>query len=181
MKGDEELMLAAVLGSPEDDSIRLAYADAVQENGDEERAAMIRSRLPCMVCRTTGHTDPPFVGTSTPGGEPIDYDRSPCSWCAAKGWLPFCQYEGCRNAGRLRVIEGWARDPEPDEPDVEEWFCGEHAAEAGYCPSCGSFWGGVDSFERRGICDHCREPDEPAYDDGWDHDFSDLRDEGYDV
>lgn len=154
MKSDEELMRAAVLDHPEDDTIRLAYADVVQER-DEQLAALIRSRLPCMVCHTTGYIDPPFVGTSTPGGEPIDYDGYECGACIKQGWVPFCQHEGCRSAGRLCVMQGWPRITGPDDPDIEEWFCREHAAAHGYCPCCGSFNAGIDSFERSGICDHC--------------------------
>lgn len=39
----------------------------------------------------------------------------------------------------------------------DDWYCHKHAHSAGYCWSCGQFWGGIESFEFRanGLCDHC--------------------------
>ncbi len=51
-----------------------------------------------------------------------------------------------------------------EEP--HEYLCGKHQFEAGYCPGCGLFWGGVESFEfsDHHLCENCeselREEDE---------------------
>ncbi len=38
-------LLAAILANPDDDNVRLVYADWLQENGDEARAEYIRLRI----------------------------------------------------------------------------------------------------------------------------------------
>ena len=42
-----------------------------------------------------------------------------------------------------------------EEPD--EYFCGKHQFEQGYCPGCGLFYGGIESFEfsDHHLCDNC--------------------------
>jgi hypothetical protein len=71
--------------------------------------------------------------------------------------------------GRTATRLGYYREEKPDEV-----LCGEHASEAGYCRSCGDFWGGIESFEfhHPGLCDHCAT-------DGQDLDF-DEEDDYYD-
>jgi hypothetical protein len=55
--------------------------------------------------------------------------------------------------------------------------CWGHARKHGFCPGCGGFWGGVESFEMGlygDYCDECgRNPDIVGYqpdddEDGWD-------------
>lgn len=42
MPPGHEPFLRAICDNPEDDTVRLAYADWLDENGDPERAALIR-------------------------------------------------------------------------------------------------------------------------------------------
>lgn len=42
---DHDILMAAILATPEDDAPRLAYADWLDENGQEERAAFIRVQV----------------------------------------------------------------------------------------------------------------------------------------
>lgn len=45
----------------------------------------------------------------------------------------------------------------PDLDTPHEWFCPTHAAENGYCASCGIFSSGIESFDflHPGYCDNC--------------------------
>lgn len=60
-----------------------------------------------------------------------------------------CQHDGCENTA-MRCCNFVEEDTWDDE-----WFCGEHAAQHGYCGSCGDFWGGICSFEASGYCEQC--------------------------
>ena len=42
---DREALFRAILDNPDDDTLRLIYADAVEEGGDERRAAFIRTQV----------------------------------------------------------------------------------------------------------------------------------------
>lgn len=42
---EESAFLAAILTEPEDDTVRLVYADWLQEHGDDARAASIRDSV----------------------------------------------------------------------------------------------------------------------------------------
>ena len=57
--------------------------------------------------------------------------------------------------------EPYGRDRKPDEV-----LCGPCAGAAGYCRSCGEFWGGISSFEflHPGLCDHCQSQIEADFD-----------------
>lgn len=66
----------------------------------------------------------------------------------------------------------------PDDGDQASCaYCPGHAFDAGFCKSCGQFWGGIESFEflNGGYCDECKsemehndalDTDEP--DEDWD-------------
>ena len=45
MRPQEQALLQAVLDDPEDDGIRLIYADWLEEHGRAERAAFIRAQI----------------------------------------------------------------------------------------------------------------------------------------
>ncbi len=45
MTGDERALLAAVVADPADDTVRLAYADCIEERGDAARAEFIRAQV----------------------------------------------------------------------------------------------------------------------------------------
>lgn len=75
---------------------------------------------------------------------------------------PYCQHEGCREKGHPCYL------PMSDQPD--ELLCWHHSRQAGYCPSCGLFWAGVDSFDfsQSEVCENCRHEfinDSGEYDD----------------
>src|SRR4051812_28928955 len=42
---DREALYRAILANPDDDTLRLIYADALEEDGDGERAAFIRNHV----------------------------------------------------------------------------------------------------------------------------------------
>ncbi len=48
---DEQALLRAIADNPAEDSVRLVYADCVQERGDDERAELIR--VQCEIARIT--------------------------------------------------------------------------------------------------------------------------------
>lgn len=170
---DLEALLKAVVDNPGDDTPRLVLADKVHDGGDEELATYLRGAVAVCSCvwfdaDTESHRYQPD-----------------CSFCSGRKFVPRCQHEGCRNGGRLCVLEGWERDPGPDDKDTEEYFCGAHAVLNGYCPACGSFWGGVNSFELNGICDHCADQFDADYEeerewedeqrDEWDDELTDQQ------
>lgn len=60
-----------------------------------------------------------------------------------------CMEEGCTNDGLECML------PDGDEPYT---YCMDHAGPNGFCKMCGSFWGGIESFEfiHPNICDDCQ-------------------------
>ena len=83
-----------------------------------------------------------------------------------------CQHEGCEHEGEECTIKD-----DKGEDVVDGHYCSEHSALHGFCPCCGAYWGGICSFEERGICDYCFD-DLQEEDDEWD-DFAhaDIDDE----
>lgn len=64
------------------------------------------------------------------------------------------QKTGCQNKGIKCLIPGALIDGE----DEKMRYCSEHAAENGFCYSCGIFCAGIESFDfgrYRGLCDNC--------------------------
>lgn len=81
-----------------------------------------------------------------------------------------CEHDGCTDDGfECRLL---ATNDVPDEI-----LCPKHAADAGYCPTCGTFWAGVDDWAFqlfRGICENCRvefEQIDDCDDDAWSPDL----------
>lgn len=72
-----------------------------------------------------------------------------------------CGHEGCdRDAIACWLPRyGYLDDqPENDPEEPDDWYCPEHAALHGYCRCCGTFEGGIESFEfgrHAGYCDVC--------------------------
>lgn len=96
------------------------------------------------------------------------------AYCAfLKNLYPRCQEEGCKNHGKPYILRGYYLD---DEPDSIYWYCWEHAKPNGFCPGCGEFWGGTESFDfGPGYCSNCApEFEEDYYDE-------DAEDWGYDL
>jgi hypothetical protein len=61
-----------------------------------------------------------------------------------------CERETCTREG----IDCYLPDDGPERPYVV--LCDEHAFAAGFCKLCGSFWGGIESFEfGPGYCENC--------------------------
>ena len=60
----------------------------------------------------------------------------------------------CKHEGNPCWLEGWNPEKGPDD-----YYCSKHAFEVGYCPGCGLFWGGVESFEfsDHHLCDNCED------------------------
>lgn len=73
-----------------------------------------------------------------------------------------CDVQGCTEQGYPCVLYV----PEENE-EHQETLCGTHALEHGYCPGCGNFWAGVESFDfGPGLCENCRhDDDEPPPDE----------------
>src|SRR5215471_219969 len=98
---DLALLLQAVLADPDDDAVRLAYADLLEEDGRRQAAELIR--VQCEMARPDpcglpakciwGPAEPPFGLTQS---------------------KPFCGKMECMVRSRLRVRErallGWAGD-----------------------------------------------------------------------
>lgn len=83
---DLDALLKAILANPEDDTVRLVYADALEENGQAERAEFIRLQIKlaagCPVCDGTGRNvmspcncsllrtrEQELIMATSPGGE----------------------------------------------------------------------------------------------------------------
>ena len=80
-----------------------------------------------------------------------------------------CEHEGCDSTD---IIECYLPDGEFHA------YCFVHAGPAGFCQYCGSFWGGVESFEfiHPNVCDDCQTEMElnDVYDADDDLDDSDI-------
>lgn len=68
---------------------------------------------------------------------------------------PTCETEGCQEEGNPCWLPG---NYDADHPDF--WHCGKHMHQEGFCWGCGTFWGGVESFDfgagaRTGLCENC--------------------------
>lgn len=68
-----------------------------------------------------------------------------------------CNHPDCES---MDVTECFLPDNQSGNPD--EYYCSEHSQEHGYCYGCGSFWGGVESFDFasclggiQGLCENC--------------------------
>lgn len=66
-----------------------------------------------------------------------------------------CEHEGCFKDGSVECHV-------PAEQDIEliEHLCPDCAYGYGYCSLCGSFWGGIESFDFNNpshLCEHCQE------------------------
>lgn len=83
------------------------------------------------------------------------YDPKPVSVA------PRCAREGCDGPAFPCYLDD---DLLADPQRVTEHLCPLCAHEAGYCPGCGRFWAGVESFDFSGLCDDCRA--EAADDEG---------------
>lgn len=80
-----------------------------------------------------------------------------------------CQHPGCTKEGIPCLLQWWDETP-------EEYFCSKHAFKHGYCPGCGVFWAGVESFDfgSSGLCEQCLDQiraDTGYYDEEDDFDF----------
>jgi len=77
-----------------------------------------------------------------------------------------CWQLGCQNKGIKCVILGALID---QDENVKNRYCSEHAAENGFCYSCGIFCAGIESFDfgrYHGLCDNYA--DEVRANDAWD-------------
>jgi uncharacterized protein (TIGR02996 family) len=93
-------MLAAVLADPEDDTVRLAYADWLDENGGMEECTRCRDR------RVVG-----WDYVNGIGKPPKEY---PCPECTVPGYEP--KPDGCRELGEfIRLQCKLARNPQVTE------------------------------------------------------------------
>lgn len=86
-----------------------------------------------------------------------------------------CQHEGCTEMGNPCWLPEYDKpEGHGDEPDM--WYCDAHMHGAGFCRGCGTFWGGVESFDfGSGFCEHC----ETEFDDDYDDDYYDDFDYDY--
>lgn len=96
--------------------------------------------------------------------------------------IQVCQHEGCQNTDVTSCSLDW------NDENVEiYYYCSEHAKIEGFCPSCGYFWAGIESFDFNlngmGVCDNCAdeiraETDDYDYDDYY-GDYDDYDEEDY--
>lgn len=92
-----------------------------------------------------------------------------------------CQTEGCEET---EIVHCWVHDLE-----LDMWhhctYCTEHCHENGFCYCCGSFWGGIESFDFMNpskLCEHCLdqiESDLGDCDEGYDEYCNDYDDDPY--
>lgn len=153
-KSTRAAMFDAVLAAPEDDTARLVYADTVQEEtGNEVLAALIRRGAVCWCANV--------IWDGTRPGLALD-----CAACESGRFVERCQEAGCRQPGRDCYITVLGEDMD----QVQSFFCDSHASANGFCSMCGQFWGGIDSFEATGVCDHCADQLEQDEDENRDDD-----------
>jgi len=119
---DIEAMWLMVRANPSDDTVRLVFADLVQEQGceaHEEIAELIRAGMLCS-CVTEYQ------------------DFANCGMCSGKRWLRRCESEKCVRPGfhcyEYDAIwteeEGWEDGP-------VNYYCPACAIGRGFCSRCG--------------------------------------------
>lgn len=155
---DREATFIKVIDNPEDDTARLVHADAVQEDGEDSLATLIRVGVLC-------HCTQDVLGLPE------------CQSCNNVRWNNRCEHEDCR----MRGYECFITTYDDENADIiDGWYCSGHAALHGFCPTCGTFCAGIGSFEATGMCDECRDA---ARDDEWMEDeyAPDWEDDGDEV
>lgn len=83
--------------------------------------------------------------------------------------MKICEHEGCTEEA---TVDCFLLDNDGSGPD--ERLCWMHAREAGYCPGCGNFWAGAESFDfsPSGYCENCAaEFDDDEYEEDLDFGF----------
>ncbi len=86
--------------------------------------------------------------------------------------MPRCEVDGCNGMASEFVIT-WAAD----DPSAHFMYCDKHAADAGFCISCGDFYGGTEEFFRsgmHGLCCECLRNDDWSSDDDFDEEDEPL-------
>lgn len=82
-----------------------------------------------------------------------------------------CEHEACENLG-IPCYHEWTNDV----PDA--WYCHEHAHDEGFCPGCGLFCAGIESFDfsATGYCESCQDEfdEDQLDDDDIDDDYEDY-------
>lgn len=151
-------LLAAILANPDDDDVRLAYSDWLEESGEAERAEFIRvqiqrarsgdalhgaditsailnrhpewSRAECQECDGTGGVSEDSGGT-TPWGEPVNV-RADCPTCNGFGDL-LRRYETGTAVNPSRYKIYWSRGfiEVVEARSGEVWYEQEHGMDAG--------------------------------------------------
>jgi len=137
-------VVAEARRDPSEDMARLVYADKIQDEGNEELAAVIRVSVLC-VCRC--------VLVETP--------LTDCRTCGNTNWVRHCQHKQCRIEGRPCRHEpgifdngdGWRDGP-------ITYYCFGHAKEIGFCVKCGMYRGSGPAANNWGnqlfgLCDEC--------------------------
>ena len=85
----------------------------------------------------------------------------------------FCEELGCTADG---IVDCFL-SPTNEQPDHH--YCYNHAFDEGFCPSCGQFYGGIESFEfsPQRMCMECVDMwktelgEDDEYDDDYDDDY----------
>lgn len=146
---DLDALFASVKHNPDDDTARLVYADAVQEAGDEELAALIRVGVLCDC----------DLGVYAPRSTPSEPDSLfVCQSCEGKRWARGCEHPGCRRKGDECYISPLVHEhPNGDEDRVDGYYCHEHAPAHGFCCCCGHFCAGTEPFDTIGLCESCED------------------------
>lgn len=119
---DQDALLANIIANPDDDTVRLIYADAIQERGELERAEFIRLAVRHPAYEFVALTkDDPFPLLGIEPGEPVVWpagsDSTPATW----GWAdnedfgPHIKHFSRRldyavDRGFVRAVRGTAAD-----------------------------------------------------------------------
>lgn len=109
MMTEHDALLRSILDNPDDDTVRLVYADHLQENGEEERAEFIRVQ-----CRTA---QPGLMCIQATGNDAEDESTKACGSCM--------------------VCSLWRREQELLAENAERWFPAWQAMTSEWGDVCG--------------------------------------------
>jgi uncharacterized protein (TIGR02996 family) len=130
IESDSQAILAAILAAPQDDAPRLAYADWLDENGQEDRAEFIRLQIKIKDVPE----EPPTCHPYLTNGMPSRYHDMTCDFCL---WMD--KYQWSRplrkqidlllrkdvshpNGGLRSQWEAWLGLDRVQAPKGESWF-----------------------------------------------------------
>jgi hypothetical protein len=109
----------------------------------------------------------------------VDTNTTPCRLPMYRGDAPLPWF--IRNYGLRQGLHHIWQLLRYGFTDTTDYYCWKHAKKNGFCPGCGEFWAGCESFDfsQSGLCENCKDELASDLDDDEEGDWSEYLDEDY--